>query len=163
MSTKKGFLQGYNAQAVANEDQVIVAASVTDCQNDIGQLHPMIEAIKTSLAEAGIEERPGTLLADAGYCSKENLAALDDYDPDVYVATRNIKRTPPRQPTGAGGSGRTRRSWSRWTVRSRTRPVAPFTGNASRSSNRSSHRSRTGATSAASCEEARRPPLRSGR
>jgi hypothetical protein len=54
----------------------------------------MIEAIKTSLAEAGIEERPGTLLADAGYCSKENLAALDDYDPDVYVATRNMKKNP---------------------------------------------------------------------
>jgi ribosomal protein L23 len=34
MSTKNGFLQGYNAQAVANEDQVIVCAEVTDEQND---------------------------------------------------------------------------------------------------------------------------------
>jgi hypothetical protein len=91
MSTAKGFIQGYNAQAVANEDQVIVAASVTDEQNDMGQRHPMIEAMTTSLAEAGIEERPEKLLADAGYCSEENLAALDDEDPDVDAAASEWK------------------------------------------------------------------------
>ena len=106
MSTAKGFLQGYNAQAVANEDQVIVAASVTDEQNDMGQLHPMIEATKTSLAEAGIAERPEKLLADAGYCSEENLAALDDEDPDVYVATRNMKKN---QTPRTGRRGRLRK------------------------------------------------------
>ena len=101
MSTAKGYLQGYNAQAVANEEQVIVAAEVTDEQNDVGQLHPMIEATKKSLAEAGICDRPGKLLADAGYCLEENLAALDD-DPDTYVATRNMKRnqTPRTAPRG---------------------------------------------------------------
>ena len=92
MSTAKGFLQGYNAQAVANEEQVIVAAEVTDEQNDLGQLHPMIDATEASLAQAGIEDRPGKLLADAGYCSEENLADLDDDDPDTYVATRNMKK-----------------------------------------------------------------------
>ena len=92
MATSKGFLQGYNAQAVANEEQVVVAAEVTDEQNDMGQLHPMIEATKTSLAEAGIEDRPEKLLADAGYCSEENLAALGDDDPDTYIATRNLKK-----------------------------------------------------------------------
>jgi hypothetical protein len=92
MSTAKGYLQGYNAQAVANEDQVIVAASVTDEQNDMGELHPMIEATKASLAAAGIDDRPDKLLADAGYCSEENLAALGDDDPDAYVATRNMKK-----------------------------------------------------------------------
>ncbi len=56
MSTAKGFLQGYNAQAVANEAQVILASSLTDCQNDMGQLHPIIEVTKTSLAEAGLDE-----------------------------------------------------------------------------------------------------------
>ena len=92
MATSEGFLQGYNAQAVANEEQVVVAAEVTDEQNDMGQLHPMIEATKTSLAEAGIEDRPEKLLADAGYCSEENLAALGDDDPDTYIATRNLKK-----------------------------------------------------------------------
>jgi transposase len=92
MSTAKGFIQGYNAQAVANEEQVIVGAEVTDEQNDMGQLHPMIEATAASLAEAGIEDRPEKLLADAGYCSEENLAAIDDADPDTYIATRNMKK-----------------------------------------------------------------------
>jgi len=34
MSTKQGFVQGYNAQAVANTEQVIVAVAVTDEHND---------------------------------------------------------------------------------------------------------------------------------
>ena len=52
----------------------------------------MIDATNASLAEAGIDERPEKLLADAGYCSEENLAAIDDDDPDTYVATRNMKK-----------------------------------------------------------------------
>ena len=61
MSTTKGYLRGYNAQAVANEDQVIVAASVTDEQNDLAQLHPMIEATESSLYEAGSDDRTDKL------------------------------------------------------------------------------------------------------
>lgn len=94
MSTSNGFCQGYNAQAVANEEQVIVAAEVTQEQNDKAQLHPMIDATAASLAAAGIEDRPGKLLADAGYASEENFAALGDDDPDAYVATRNMKNNP---------------------------------------------------------------------
>jgi transposase len=94
MSTAKGFLQGYNAQAVANDEQVVVCAQVTDEHNDLGQLHPMIEATTASLTEAGIAERPGKLLADAGYASEENFAGLGEHDPDCYVATRNMKKNP---------------------------------------------------------------------
>jgi transposase len=94
MSTSKGFVQGYNAQAVANQEQVVLAAEVTDDQNDVGQLHPMIEATEASLAEAGIDERPEKLAADAGYASEENFAALDDADPNCYVATRNMRNNP---------------------------------------------------------------------
>jgi hypothetical protein len=102
MSTAKGYLQGDNAQAVANEDQVIVADEVTDEQNDAHQLHPMIDVTQRSLADAGIAERPGKLLADAGDASEENFAALDDDDPDAYVATRNMKNAP-RPRTGRRG------------------------------------------------------------
>jgi transposase len=94
MSTARGFVQGYNAQAVANDEQVVVAAEVTDEHNDLGQLHPMIEATNTSLAGAGIDQRPDKLLADAGYASEENFTALDADDPDCYVATRNMKNNP---------------------------------------------------------------------
>jgi transposase len=94
MSTSHGFVQGYNAQAVATAEQVIVAAEVTDEHNDTAQLHPMIAATTASLAAAGIAERPGTLLADAGYASEANFAQLDDADPDAYVATRNMRNNP---------------------------------------------------------------------
>jgi transposase len=94
MSTSKGFVQGYNAQAVANEEQVILAAEVTDEHNDSQQLHPMIDATNASLAEAGIPERPDKLVADAGYASEENFAGLDDGDPDCFVATRNMRNNP---------------------------------------------------------------------
>lgn len=92
MSTRNGFVQGYNAQAVVNEDQVIVAAEVTDEHNDAHQLHPMIEATNASLADAGIAERPDKLLADAGYANEENFTGLDGTDPDCYIATRNMKK-----------------------------------------------------------------------
>jgi len=97
-----GYLQGYNAQAVANENQVILAAEVTNDQNDFGRLHPMIAATKESLAAAGITEPAGVLLADAGYCTEDNLADLGPADPDCYIATRNRRfgtsPTPGRSP-----------------------------------------------------------------
>ena len=102
MSTANGFCQGYNAQAVANAEQVVVAAEVTDEHNDTHQLHPMIDATAATLAAAGIEERPECLLADAGYASEENFATLGTGDPDAYVATRNMRNnTTPR--TGRRG------------------------------------------------------------
>jgi transposase len=94
MKTKDGYLQGYNAQAVVNEDQVVVGAEVTDEQNDTAQLHPMIEVTSKSLAEAGFDARPEKLLADAGYCSEENLASFGEDEPDPYIATRNTKKSP---------------------------------------------------------------------
>jgi len=43
MKTRHGYVQGYNAQAVVTKEQVIVAAEVTQQQNDVRQLHPMLE------------------------------------------------------------------------------------------------------------------------
>ena len=94
MKTKDGYLQGYNAQAVATEDQIVVAAEVTDEHNDNAQLHPMIAATNQSLTDAGIDAAVEKLLADAGYCSEDNLAALTDEDPDCFIATRNTRRNP---------------------------------------------------------------------
>ena len=92
MSTSNGFLQGFNAQAVANAEQLVVAAEVTDEQNDARQFDPLIEATQASLDDAGITARPEKLVA--GYASEENFAALGEDDPDAYVATRNMKNNP---------------------------------------------------------------------
>jgi hypothetical protein len=56
----------------------------------------MIDATNESLEKAGIGDRPATLLADAGYASEENFAALDADDPDSYVAVCNMKKNPTR-------------------------------------------------------------------
>jgi hypothetical protein len=78
MHTRKGRFQGYNAQAVTTCDQLVVAAELTQQTNDLLQLHPMLEAITTTLAAAGITGRPETLLADCGYWSIANIIEVAD-------------------------------------------------------------------------------------
>ena len=67
MKNAKGYVQGYNGQAVVTEEQIIVACEVTQQENDLHQLEPMLQATKETLEEAGINESPGLLGADAGY------------------------------------------------------------------------------------------------
>ncbi|MBS1905665.1 MAG: transposase [Actinobacteria bacterium] len=89
-----GFVQGWNAQAVVNDQQVILAAEITTDTGDAGQLHPMIAAVRAELNAARIGDPIGVLLADAGYASEANLEKLTDDDPDCYIATRNTYRNP---------------------------------------------------------------------
>jgi hypothetical protein len=60
-------IQGYNAQAVVTEQQIIIAAEITTQSPDFGQLEPMVRAALGELEQAGVSERPRTVLADAGY------------------------------------------------------------------------------------------------
>jgi hypothetical protein len=50
-----------------------VAAELTQQASDLQQLQPMLAATATTLAAAGIAERPETLLADCGYWTIANL------------------------------------------------------------------------------------------
>lgn len=91
MKNGKGhFVQGYNGQAIVNDRQVVLAAHLTRDANDVGQLHPMLDRLADTLQTAGVERQPDTVLADAGYCSEDNLTVADDdgYNgPDLLVAT----------------------------------------------------------------------------
>jgi hypothetical protein len=58
LRTRNGSVQGYNAQAVTIEQQLVVAAELTCEANDVHQLDPMLKATATVLATAGIAERP---------------------------------------------------------------------------------------------------------
>ncbi|MGI8904342.1 MAG: transposase [Solirubrobacteraceae bacterium] len=76
MKTRNGYLQGYNAQAIVNLHQLVVACAVTQDANDIEQYEPMLEELEHNLASAGIPQKePELMLADAGYCSEANLTA----------------------------------------------------------------------------------------
>ena len=88
LKTSKGYCQGYNAQAVATEDQVIVAADITQEENDVGQLHPMLAETQATCETAGIEEPVGCCLADAGYWSEANMQQADPDGPDLFIATK---------------------------------------------------------------------------
>jgi len=81
MKTSKGFQQSFNAQvAVDGKSQLIVATMVTDCAADTEELIPMIE-----LAMANTEQPVDRVLADAGYRSEANFAALENAGIDGYV------------------------------------------------------------------------------
>jgi transposase len=73
--TPRGFIQGYNAHAVATEGQIIVAADVTTGTPDQGQLEPMITQARAELAAAHAEA-PRVVLADAGYWAGDQIGRL---------------------------------------------------------------------------------------
>ncbi len=87
LKTKDGFIQGYNAQAAVDAGhQIIVAHGLTNSTSDQGQLVPMVERI-----EAMAGARPKELSADAGYCSEDNLEALEARAIRGYIATGRQK------------------------------------------------------------------------
>jgi transposase len=92
LHTRNGTVQGYNAQAVVTEGQVVVAAELTQQVNDLRQLQPMLEAVDQTLAAADIHERPATLLADSGYWSIANLTSIRDA-PELLVWPSKTGRT----------------------------------------------------------------------
>ena len=96
------FVQCYNAQAVVDADhQVIVAADLTDCASDVVSLIPMTEQVEANTGTA-----PEQLLADAGYCSADNLdqaAALSaQTGTEFLVATGRRKHDEPAPPAPRG-------------------------------------------------------------
>jgi hypothetical protein len=85
MSTQKGWVQGYNAQAIVTTHQIVVAHAVTQNANDVELYQPMTATLADTLTAAGITDPVKLTLADAGYCSDENLTALG---PDRLIATQ---------------------------------------------------------------------------
>ena len=81
LKTKDGYVQGYNAQAVATTDQFVVAAEVTNLAMDAPAYTPMIKAAKDNLKAAGERRRVRRVVADAGYWSTGNVAlkGVDSY------------------------------------------------------------------------------------
>src|SRR3954454_15918667 len=76
VKTPRGYLQGYNAQAVCNEHQIVVAAELTTDSSDTCQLEPMVRAAERELTRARVAAAPALVVADAGYWHHEQLDAL---------------------------------------------------------------------------------------
>ena len=96
-----GFIQGYNAQNVTSEDGLVITTELTDDPADYQWYEPMIAAAQDAAAMMAAHRPPapggepagdgepepgqiGLVLADAGYCSEDNLTCAG---PDRLIAT----------------------------------------------------------------------------
>jgi transposase len=108
MPTRKGFIQGYNAQLAASADHFIITGDLVQDTGDVEQLQPMTAKI---VHTAGLlhRNRPddfpttdttiGTMLFDNGYHSHANLTTPG---PDRLIATsktRDLHTTATTNPT----------------------------------------------------------------
>jgi transposase len=77
-----GFDASYNAQTAVDEQAlIIVAAELVNNAADVGQLVPMLQAVKANTGQA-----PEQALADAGYRSEDNCKALAGSGTELVVA-----------------------------------------------------------------------------
>lgn len=88
LKTRSGYVQGFNAQAACTDDQIVLAADVTDHENDQGQYHPMMEQAREN-ATAVLDEKEAKInlgRADAGYCNEADLEKECDHE--ILMATK---------------------------------------------------------------------------
>ena len=93
MKTRNGYVQGFNAQAICTDDQIIIAGAVTNRENDQGLYHPMMteaQANAAAVLEAD-EAAIGMGRADAGYCNEEDLSLECAYE-ILMATTKDWKR-----------------------------------------------------------------------
>src|SRR5215204_3467721 len=88
----RGFIQGYNAQAVTTEDQVVIAAEVMVASPDFGHLEPMLDAAGRELEAARVTEHPEVVLADAGYWHHEQMSAITDRGIELLIPPDSSRR-----------------------------------------------------------------------
>ena len=95
-------MQGYNAQAVTNEHQVVLAAEIETVGADFGHLEPMLDVTQRELEAAGIDELPGVLLADPGYWHGEQMQRIGDHGIQVLIPPDTGRRRTTRRNRDGG-------------------------------------------------------------
>jgi transposase len=93
----RGFLQGYNAQVVTNEHQVVLAAEIETVGADFGHLEPMLVAAQRELGAAGVDEQPEVVLADAGYWHGEQMQRIVERGIEVLIPPDTSRRRTTRR------------------------------------------------------------------
>ena len=114
MKTREGFVQGYNAQAVVTEQQIVLAAEITTSTVDWSQLEPMVSAAVAELEHAGVSDRPRIALADSQYWNEEHIdEVVANQHVQVLIPPESRLRDEPR-PGWTGG----RYDWMRAVLKS---------------------------------------------
>jgi transposase len=88
MKTSDGsFHQCFNGQAAVDATaQVIVGITMTNTAPDVGHLVPLVDQVTQRCGRA-----PRQVVADAGYWSEPNAAALAERQIDAFIATGRLK------------------------------------------------------------------------
>jgi transposase len=102
LKTTRGWLQGYNAQAVVGEGQIVLAAEISIESLDTANLAPMVYSAIGELEAVGVSETPGVVLADAGYWRNDAIETLCGQGIPTLVAPDADRRKEPR-PGRRGG------------------------------------------------------------
>jgi hypothetical protein len=94
MGKKGDFKYAYNGQINVDKDnQIIVGQHITQNANDKQELKPALQEIKETTGEL-----PGVMSCDNGYLSGDNLAAIDETEIDVYIATGKGEKNEEKSP-----------------------------------------------------------------
>jgi transposase len=132
LKTTRGWLQGYNAQAVVGEGQIVLAAEISIESLDTANLQPMVETALDELACAGVAARPGVVLADAGYWKNDAIETLCADGIATLVAPDADRRKQPRPGRRGGRYDFARRvlatDWGRQLYLKRQGSVEPVFG-----------------------------------
>jgi hypothetical protein len=83
IKANEAYVQGYNAQAVVDQPQIVLAAEITNSTVDFSQLDPMISAALGELEQAGVTDRPQIAVADAQYWNEQHM--------DEVIASKHIQ------------------------------------------------------------------------
>ena len=96
MATSHGVVQGYNANAMVDEEhQVIVHAEVFGDGSDGKHIKPMLEGAKENLQDVGHDSdvlKDKIVTADTSYFSRENLIACKDEEVDGYIPDQHFRK-----------------------------------------------------------------------
>ncbi len=109
VKTPRGYMQGYNAQAAATEQQIVVAAEVTIASSDFGHLQPMVAATQTELEAAGVTDTLEVVVADAGYWHQKQMEAVINHAIQVLIPPDAGKRRGTRPGWDGGAYAHMRR------------------------------------------------------
>ena len=143
LKTRRGWVQGYNAQAVVTTGQIILAADVTTQANDVRQLTGMLDQAQANVeAVLGEEAVLGAAVADAGYWSEANADSQTE-ECELLIATQkdHKQRTALRQaPAPRGRMPKSMTARERMDRKLRTRRGPRSIVNEGRPSNRCSGR-----------------------
>jgi hypothetical protein len=103
MKGNRRYIQGYNAQAAVNEQQIVLAAEITTNPADWSRLGPMLETAMDELQQVGVSYKPDVVVADAQYWNEQHIDhVVADHGIPVVIPPDSGKRQGER-PGWTGG------------------------------------------------------------